>query len=168
MKRWGLAFAVLIAGFLGGVSYQLLPQTVRAPIVLPTPKSCHLEQDSCQARDSQGHHIQLSLAPRPVPVMETVQVQVQANGFSTIKSAKLTITGLNMFMGYQYVDLQLEQGTWQGSFTLPICTQRHMQWQAQLDIQTDTHHFRALFPFDTHSSQVARPLAKWLQDNAPP
>lgn len=168
MKRIGLAFVVLVLGVLGGVSYNLLTQRSSVPQLLTTVANCQLEQATCQASDSLKHQVEVTLSPKPVPVMETVQLQTKLSNFTDVTSIKVTITGVNMFMGYQYADLKPQNGQWQGTFTLPICTTQHMQWLAQVDIQTASSVFRADFPFNTYSSQPARPLATWLQENAKP
>lgn len=77
----------------------------------------------------------MALLPRPVPLMEPVQVRVSVEGSDAIPQ-RLDITGLNMRMAPNLVTfVPVEDGIWRGETIFPVCSQRRMHWQAALTLR---------------------------------
>lgn len=96
---------------------------------LSTEANCFLQEASCHASDKQAQ-IMLSLNPQPVPLMKPIQASLQLSGLSDIDAIELKVEGLNMYMGFQTVQLVKQTATdWQGSFSLPLCSENEMHWQ---------------------------------------
>lgn len=124
--------------------------TALAEIRLPLQQPCDLQQTACIASDGSGRSIRFSLAPTPIPLMQELTASATTVGLADVRSARLTVEGVNMFMGYQYADLNpSSDGVWQGKLVLPVCSLEAMQWKASLRFEMATHGVNAEFPFTT-------------------
>ncbi len=131
-----------------GKHFLLNQPTSLATLALQTP--CNLRQAPCVASDTAGHSIRFSISPTSIPLMQELTLKAETSGWGKVHSARLTVAGVNMFMGYQYADLTAgADGVLQGKLVLPVCTLETMQWQATLLAQTDTGQVSAAFPFET-------------------
>ncbi len=146
--------AILLLGVASGFIYVTLSTNKRV-LKLDLQGDCALEKASCVAQDTVGHQVHIALSPHPITVLSDIQVQAQLQGFDVIQSAKITVEGVNMFMGYQYANLQaVSDNQWQGSFVLPICTSSVMHWRATLAISTQNGRYQADFPFKTYGKKT--------------
>jgi len=155
LKPWQmLSGAVLIGLVVAGawLTYSMTDQSRTAPTSLTVADECALDKQACTAQGVNGEQLSLSLAPKPVPVLEDVRVTLQQlQGLGQLRQAEVSVEGVNMFMGYQSTALQAKPGQqWQGIFVLPICSSSVMQWQLSLDLQTSSGHYQAIFPFQTY------------------
>ncbi len=158
-----VVFAVTVAGKVLWESRSTLPAVPVAALTLQTP--CDLQQAPCVASDSQGRSIRFSINPPTIPLMQELTVQVETTGLPDVTSMRLTVVGVNMFMGYQYADLQpIGTGHFQGKLILPICTLEKMQWLATLDTLTPTAQVQATLPFSTVSNTPLPPFNQQLLD----
>lgn len=148
----GLAFG---AGLIGFSLFSFDSGAAHSTLTLQS--ECNLSSDEvCVAQDQTGHRVSISLSPRPVPILKDVQVTAAVMGFEAIRTARISIEGLNMYMGIQIIPLQIAQNKdadiqLTGSLQLPICTSQMMEWQATLILQTENREYRAAFPFTTTS-----------------
>lgn len=145
-----LAFALAVLGktFL----LEQLPATDpdQASQALTLQQPCDLRQAPCTASDAAGHAIRFSISPNTIPVMQELAVSAETTGWGEVGSARLSVAGVNMFMGYQYADLSTDgAAVLRGKLVLPVCTLEAMQWQATLLVQTDTGQVSATFPFES-------------------
>ncbi len=71
---------------------------------------------------------------------------------SVLQPSHLDITGINMAMGLNRVLLLQQERplTWRGETILPLCTQRQMQWQAQVVLKGGGNIYHLNYPFSTH------------------
>jgi hypothetical protein len=130
-------------------------------LTLQTP--CDLHQAPCVASDAQGHSVHFSINPPSIPLMEKLAVQVETSGLPEVRSIRLTVEGVNMFMGYQYADLQAAAaGQFSGQLILPVCTLEAMQWLATLDVMTPLVQLQAKIPFETISHTSLKPFNQQL------
>ncbi len=121
------------------------------PLTLQTP--CDLHQAPCVASDAAGRSIRFSINPTSIPLMQELVVQAETSGLPDVSSIRLTVEGVNMFMGYQYADLQATaEGHFSGKLILPVCTLEKMQWLATLEALTPTAKVQAKIPFETMSN----------------
>lgn len=139
-----LAFAI------GVFVQQPAPPDALPTLALNLQQPCDLRQAACEASNSTGQRVRFRINPNTIPVMQELHVEVATEGVTNIRSARVTVEGVNMFMGYQLVDLQAIAGSLlSGKLILPICTQEKMQWKALLEINTDTTRLLASFPFES-------------------
>ena len=119
--RLGLLFFCLAAAGFLVARHLAAPQAVQHEI---TVKECELERGACVALLPGGGEVQLSLSPRPVPLMKPLQVEARVKG-SDLGALRVDITGLNMEMGLNRTELAIaEENVWRGETILPICSQR--------------------------------------------
>jgi hypothetical protein len=118
--------------------------------VWPLDKRCNLHQQACTATHG-DQAVTLSITPRPIPVAKLLQVEVRLRNIPA-KQVALDISGLNMYMGYNRVNLkQQAQGVWTGSSMLAFCTNDTMQWQLTVLIDTpDGQQIQVPFYLETH------------------
>lgn len=156
MKLMGILLFAFLLGF--GVMYVWTQQpTVSSSdshlpqVHLTGSAACKLGPQVCKASNAQQQVISLQLSPAEIPLMTDLQVDVTTQGISDIQQAKMVVEGVNMYMGYQRVDLNvIAQGKLEGTLVLPICSQSHMQWKAVLSIRTNTSEYITEFPFETN------------------
>ena len=123
--------------------------------ILTVQGECDLSRSSCTAQDQSGHEVNISLSPRPVPLLEDVAIDVAVTGMDRLRVAQISVEGLNMYMGIQIVPLTIissdnaSEQKLTGTLQLPVCTSRTMQWRATLVLQTSTKEYRAAYPFTT-------------------
>lgn len=119
-------------------------------VQLRLQEPCNLHEAACIASNGQGRSVTFSISPQAIPLMKDLQVSAEVSGVENIRSARVTVEGVNMFMGYQYVDMQPESsGKLNGKLILPVCSMEKMQWKATLELVTDTEKIIAAYPFDT-------------------
>lgn len=152
MKRailLGLAFIVGMSGYL---VYQMWsPSRTNSPSYrqLSSESNCFLQERACTATDEQAL-ITLTLDPKPVRLMQPVQATMQIAGLKNIDTVELKIEGINMYMGFQQVQLTKHTDLdWEGNFSLPICSESEMQWQVTATLHSIPHTYQASFSLVT-------------------
>jgi hypothetical protein len=137
--------ALAVAGYIGARYWQS-PPTAQ---LLNDGAACDLTEGDCKHAMPDGGSVVLRMSPRPVPLMHPVRISVQALD-TTLLPAYLEITGLNMNMGLTRVPLQQgADGAWIGETIVPVCSRRHMQWQAALFLRSGRRLYRLNDEFDT-------------------
>ncbi len=141
------------------------PTTALPNVALNLQTPCDLHQAPCVASDTQGRRLRFSINPTSIPLMEEMTVQVDTSGLTDINNLRLTVEGVNMFMGYQYAELKSTGATqFQGKLILPVCTLERMEWLATLDVFTPAAKLQAKIPFVTISSKALPPFNQKLLD----
>ena len=143
---------ILLLAFIFGVgsylAYQTwLPSPLKSsePILLISEANCFLQERTCIASHQQVQ-ITLALSPQPVPLMKPVQVSMQVHGLNHLEAIELKIEGVNMYMGFQNVQLTKQSDNeWQGSFTLPICSESEMHWQVTANLNSKQQSYQSSF-----------------------
>ena len=119
----------------------------------PMVRDCNLHQQACTAiRGSAA--VTLDIQPKPIPVAKPLQIDVSLKGLSA-KTVALDISGLNMYMGYNRVELKpTGQGRWTGQSMLAFCTNQKMEWRVSV-VVTRPDGTQVVVPFYlvTRSSQ---------------
>lgn len=148
----GFVLAVIGKYFLAGFSS---PPPADSSANLPKleltlQEPCVLREMPCIASDTAGRSVSFSISPKNIPLMTDLQVNAETSGMANIRSALLTVEGVNMFMGYQYADMRPDStGKLNGKLILPVCSMEKMQWKATLELITDSVVIIATYPFDT-------------------
>lgn len=143
------AIALLALALVGIVGYKLSP--LNGPPVetrlAPAP-GCNLHRGPCTVAVG-GGSLEVSLTPRPVPLIKPIRIQVRATGFRPARM-DADFAGVGMNMGFNRPQLQpQEDGSYLGETTLPVCVTGTMRWELTLLVATEAGHFLAPFRFDT-------------------
>lgn len=150
-KNFLIDAAILIALILIGVagyrySPLLLPKSDIAAI--PDP-GCDLHRQACGATLPGGGRIELAIAPRPIPVVQPLTVEVRVTGMEATK-AEVDFAGVGMNMGYNRPTLPAAApGRFAGTASLPVCITGTMSWQATVLLETDRQRISVPFRFDS-------------------
>ena len=142
-----IVFALLAGlGYFGARQWMAPAADVRD---LDLSGGCDIASAACTAQLPDGGTLEVSISPRPIPLMQTLQVAVTVRD-SDLQPQQLDITGLNMEMGLNRTALQAAgPGRWQGETILPICSQRRMHWQAALMLVGEAGRYRLGYRFHT-------------------
>lgn len=116
------------------------PSVHHATIALPPAAAgasvpCDLNVGACSVSLSGGRHGTLDVQPRPVAVMQALQVTWQEDATpDSPQVVHLQFEGVEMEMGFNRVQLaRTAPGRYAGSAMLPVCTTGTMRWRARID-----------------------------------
>lgn len=95
--------------------------------------ACNLHEQSCTA--SQGDaEVTLKISPHPIPIARPLGIEVNSKNLQITKM-ELDISGINMYMGYNRVELKsTKPDRFVGTSMLAFCTNQKMLWQITLMI----------------------------------
>ena len=111
------------------------------------PSDCVLQNGPCEQLVD-GAPVRLAITPETIPLMQTLTLEVDV-GDREPSQVAVDIRGLNMDMGLNRTVLALsEEGGWRGETILPVCSQRRMEWEAAVQIETNKR-FEVPFLFST-------------------
>jgi len=125
-----------------------------SPLLLPKADvtgvmeaGCDLQQRACSAALPEGGMVQLSITPRPIPVLQALRVDVGTSGIEARK-VEIDFAGASMNMGYNRTPLAAAgAGRYSGDSSLPVCVSGRMNWVATLMIETDRQRIAVPFRF---------------------
>jgi hypothetical protein len=146
-----LATALLLAVLLAGVAAEKLMKRSEpsVAITLPLDKTCDLQKSACSVKLPDGGSVTLSIAPRPIPVLQPLQLEVTVGGAHADK-VEVDFSGVDMKMGFNRPQLQAQSnGRFSGQATLPICSVSSMAWRATVLLETGDKLVAAPFEFVT-------------------
>ena len=96
-------------------------------------ENCDLHHQTCTA-ESGNAQVSLKISPHPIPIARPLGIEVQTENLQ-IKKMELDISGLNMYMGYNRVELKsTKPDRFVGTSMLAFCTNEKMLWQVTLMI----------------------------------
>jgi len=147
--RWNILTALLVAAM--AVIYikikPMLEPTLAA--TAPVPPLCDLSQTACTSRLDGYGSVALSIAPKPIPVIKPLTLQVETQ-LESVASVAVTFTGRTMNMGVnRFILKQQGDNLYLGEGMLPICVRDRMAWQAEVVIETEGKLIAFPFHFDT-------------------
>lgn len=133
------------------VGYKLSPLLLpKADLTVLPAAGCNLHQSPCAATLPGGGSIELSLSPRPIPMVAPLQVAVRVQG-SEARQVEVDFTGVDMNMGLNRPRLADQgQGRFTAEATLPVCITGHMDWQATVLVETAKERIAVPFRFSSH------------------
>ncbi len=114
-------------------------------------EACDLAQGPCEYRTMKGNY-EVSVTPsRPIRHLEILQVTVKAKN-ETLTPLVADLAGMEIAMGLIRPKLgKTSEHEWKGSFTLPTCELKEMNWRLRLLLQDEqknnfqiTYRFKSL------------------------
>jgi hypothetical protein len=134
-------------GFGGFKLYQLLhpPYTELGTV----ESGCDLHRAPCVAVLPGGAQLSFSIAPRPIPLVTPLTLEVRVSGLET-KSVEVDFVSPDMNMGYNRPALaRAAPDTFRGTAVLPVCVRSRMTWRALVLAHTGRGTFGVPFAFET-------------------
>lgn len=147
-----LLSVIALLVFIGGISAsyfykKYLVSDVISNASLQAP--CNLRQAACTNVFPNGETVSFSIDPKDIPILQALSLKVEINGIKA-SSVKVDFVGLNMDMGFNRSELKLAApNNYIGKFTIPICVNSRMEWEAQVKIETEEGVMMAPFRFYT-------------------
>ncbi len=131
-----LAMIALLVGIAGAGYYWsplLLP---KADVTAKPPEGCDLQRQACAAVLADGARIELSIAPRPIPILTPLRVEVLVTGLQAGK-VEVDFAGETMNMGYNRIELAATgNGRHAGEASLPVCVSGGMNWVVTVQVES--------------------------------
>jgi hypothetical protein len=152
MERWLWGGVGLLAlAVVGLFAYKYLPSQDELPEILATLPACDVQQGACTAVIEGIGPVTLTIAPRPIPLVEPLSFKVEA-AIPGVRAAEIDFSGVDMNMGYNRFHLKtVAEGRYEGEGMLPVCVRSRMSWEAKVLLATDSVVYVAPFRFDTIS-----------------
>ena len=155
LRRYGI-WLLLPVAVLGGFALARLlgpPGTLPPAQRLPVVADCVLSASECRAALPGGGEVRLEITPRPIRLMQPLQVTARVAGQQPV-ALWVDIVGINMEMGLNRAQLLPSQaangyGVWAGDLLLPLCAERRMQWEARLMLEDADGRWELPFRFET-------------------
>lgn len=141
MAMLALLLGIAIAGHF--FSPLLLP---KADIKAVPDAGCNLQAQACAALLPDGARIELSITPRPIPILTPLRVEVSLSGLKANK-VEIDFAGETMNMGYNRVELAAGNDRHGGEASLPVCVSGGMSWVATVLIETDRQRIAVPYHF---------------------
>jgi len=101
--------------------------------------ACDLNVASCVLSMANDQRITLSIDPKPIPLLQPLQLEARLAGFTTPpEQIQLVVEGMNMYMGYQRTWLKpttpamQANAIFQGTLQIPTCEEQAMRWKVTL------------------------------------
>jgi len=158
-QRWHSVNKKILIDFIGillialvvVVGYKLSPLLLpKADLTVQPAAGCNLHQTPCAAALPEGGRVELSILPRPIPMVAPLQVAVRIEG-TTARQVEVDFTGVDMNMGLNRPRLVDQgEGRFTAEATLPVCVTGNMDWQATVLVETDKARIAAPFRFSSH------------------
>jgi hypothetical protein len=137
-KAWALNMAMLalLIG-IAGAGYYWSPLLLPKADVTATPQAgCDVQRAACAAVLPDGARIELSIAPRPIPILTPLRVEVMVTGIEARK-VEVDFAGESMNMGYNRIELATTgNGRHTGEASLPVCLSGGMNWVVTVQVET--------------------------------
>lgn len=129
-----LALLLAIAVAAHYASPLLLP---KADLTVRPDPGCDLQHRACAAALPGGGRVELSIGPRPIPILTPLRVDALVEGV-VANRVEVDFAGETMNMGYNRVELaRAGAGRHAGEASLPICVSGGMNWIVTLLVETD-------------------------------
>ena len=131
------------------VGHRLSPLLLPKVDVAGTPQpGCDLQQSACPATLSNGGRIELSITPRPIPLLKALRTEVTVSGIEA-SAVVVDFSGATMNMGYNRSELSATSpGRFAGEASLPVCVSGGMTWVATVIIETNRQRIAVPYRFD--------------------
>ena len=149
-SQWvNLAMLVALAA-IAVVGHQFSPLLLpKADVTAVAEPGCDLQRKACPAALPQGGRLELSITPRPIPLLQTLRVEVTVSGVEA-KKVEVDFAGESMNMGFNRSQLAAAGGgRHAGETSLPVCVSGGMTWVATVMVETDRQRIAVPFRFDT-------------------
>lgn len=138
IRNLTLDAAILLGLAVVGVAgYKLAPLLEpRTDVALPL-SACDLGRQACVAELPNGGRVELSIEPRPIPVLRPLAVEARFTGIG-VRNVEVDFAGTEMKMGYNRPRLEQQPAgnRFSGAAHLPVCITGGMEWEATLLVDT--------------------------------
>lgn len=122
------------------------------PTLLPLDETCSLSREACTMRLPDGGTLEISLGPRPIPLLRPLTLEIRISG-SNARPVEVDFTGIDVPMAFNRVYLKPgAEGVYAAQAALPLCASGRMAWQASVLLENNQGHFLAPFRFETNRS----------------
>lgn len=128
---------LLLIGIVVVVGYKLSPLLLPSADVSALPEAgCDLQQRACVADLPGGGRLELTLSPRPVPLLSPFRVEARVRSVAVAR-VEIDFAGAEMNMGYNRLPLVAQgNGVFAAEATLPVCVSGRMDWLATVIVDT--------------------------------
>lgn len=142
--------AILGIVLIAVVGYKLSPLLMpKIDVSATVEPGCDLHKRACAARLPDGGRIELSITPRPIPMVELLQVEVKTVGIEAEK-VEVDFAGVDMNMGFNRPELMpAGAGVFRNEAMLPVCVTGKMAWAATVLVETGRSRIAAPFRFNS-------------------
>lgn len=139
---------LLLIALIVVIGYKLSPLLLpKADLTLQPEAGCDLQRQSCGAVLPGGGRVELSITPRPIPMVKPLKVEVSLLG-ARANRVDVDFAGTEMNMGLNRPALQADgNGRFAGEATLPVCITGAMAWQATVLVETEKERIAIPFRF---------------------
>ncbi|MBS1230015.1 MAG: hypothetical protein H6R17_3292 [Proteobacteria bacterium] len=139
---------ILALACLAVIGYKVSPLLTQADLTSAPLPACDLNTQACAAELPGGGRVELTITPRPIPVVKPLQVSVRLSGMAADK-LEIDFAGHSMNMGYNRLALVADgDGAYRGAAMLPVCISGRMVWQATLLIDSAGRKIAVPFLFE--------------------
>jgi hypothetical protein len=145
-----VAGVVLLLGGAGAAGFLAWRWTQPPPMVNgEVEPGCDLHRGPCAARFPDGGRLEVSVTPRPIPLVTPIAVEVRLTGLET-ETVEIDFHSPDMYMGYNRRPLAAQgDGRYTGRAVLPVCVRDRMRWQLQVTARSPQGVRGARFDFET-------------------
>jgi hypothetical protein len=145
------ALALAVATAVGAKLW--LAKGAGATLTAPIDSRCDLHTGPCTSTIPGGGRIELSVAPRPIPLLRPININVRVNGLEA-RTVEVDFAGESMYMGFNRRPMQRQgDGSYTGSTVLPVCVTGSMAWLASVIVDTGKGKVVAPFRFITAQNE---------------
>jgi len=141
----GILAAALVLAVLG----KMLFHATAGPTVLPLGETCSLSKETCSARLPDGGTLKFSLGPRPVPLLQTLTLEIRISD-SDAHPVEVGFTGVDVPMAFSRAyPAPAPGGIYTAQTMLPLCASDRMVWQASVLLEKGDDRLLVPFRFET-------------------
>ena len=146
------AIGFLLIALVVVVGYKLSPILLPKADVSVFPEAgCDLQQQACAATLPSGGRVELSMTPRPIPMVAPFRVEVKVSG-AEAKLVEVDFAGIDMNMGLNRPQLAAQGGgLYAAEATLPVCISGLMDWQVTVLLEVGNQHIAIPYRFSSGS-----------------
>ncbi len=150
--QWAAALLLSVV-LCGWIAYQLPVEKYSAAVIdIPFDVRCDLRSGPCETLLSDGARVGLSIEPLSIPVDKPLQISVQVSGLQ-VQRVTVDINGVDMKMPINPLQLEkVADGRYVGIGNLSFCSQRLMEWEALVSIDTGGNLIKLPYRFITQQS----------------
>jgi len=139
---------ILLIALVVVTGYKLSPLLLpKADVTVQPDPGCDLHRAPCAVTLPGGGQLELSMTPRPIPMVKPFQVEVKLSGATTSR-VEVDFAGIDMNMGLNRPELTSRiSGVYSAEATLPVCISGQMDWQATVLLETGNQRIAVPFRF---------------------
>jgi len=121
---------------------------------LPLDETCSLSDGVCAVSLPDGGRLEFTLAPRPVPLLKPLNLELRIAG-SSARAVEVDFTGVNLAMAFNRAHLSADgAGRYDGQASLPLCSSGRMKWNATVRLEDGKRKIYVPFRFETERGRT--------------